>query len=397
MKITIVGCGLIGGSMALALKRRRSNCSVACLDLPDRIPAIQEAGITEQVGTLDDIALYVPESSVVILATPVHSVLETITLLRPFLKENAIVTDVSSTKNRIMAEAPGLLPAGTHFIGGHPMAGSEQSGVESADPLLFSERVYALCPYPDTPPDALLTLVDLVESLLAVPITIDPEEHDRIMAMVSHLPQLISVALMHSAQTGDAEHGMLNKLAGRGFLDMTRLAASDYGMWKGILETNKDAIKQEIDNFCSSLSFLGNGMLGNEASITWEKAGKGRRAMGPDSLPRPRKNDLRSMIDRCDKQILGALSHRIQLARKIGTLKKHQDTPVSDPDRERRMMLQREEWGKSLGLPEDLIEEIFAVIVKHSCRIQAPDPGAQYLIPKELSIVSREGEAVPES
>jgi chorismate mutase len=271
-----------------------------------------------------------------------------------------------------MAEAPKLLPASTHFIGGHPMAGSEQSGVESADPLLFSERVYAICPYPDTPPDALLTLMDLVESLLAVPIAIDPEEHDRIMAMVSHLPQLISVALMHAAQAGDAEHGMLNKLAGRGFLDMTRLAASDYEMWKGILETNKDAIKTEIDSFFKSLSFLSNGMLGDEVSSAWDNAGKLRRAMGSDSLPRPRKHDLRSLIDRCDKQILGALSHRVQLARKIGKLKMHQSTPVSDPDRERRMMMQREEWGKSLGLPEDLIEEIFAVIVKHSCRLQEP-------------------------
>jgi prephenate dehydrogenase len=392
MKITIVGCGLIGGSMALALKRRRRNCSVACLDLPERLPAIEEAGITEQIGTLEDLALHVPDSSVVILAVPVQSVLETIAQLSPFLKQDAIVTDVSSTKKRIMEEAPKLLPEGTHFIGGHPMAGSEQSGVESADPLLFSERVYAICPYPDTPPDALLTLMDLVESLLAVPITIDPEEHDRIMAMVSHLPQLISVALMHAAQAGDAEHGMLNKLAGRGFLDMTRLAASDYEMWKGILETNREAVKTEIGNFSRSLAFLANGMLGDEVTVAWEKAGKGRRAMGPDSLPRPRKHDLRSLIDRCDKQILGALGHRIQLARKIGKLKKHQSAPISDPDRERSMMAQREEWGRSLGLPEDLIDEIFAVIVKHSCRIQNTDalPGTESLIPSESHPMSQE-------
>jgi len=375
MKITIIGCGLVGGSMALALKRRRSDCSVAGLDLPERIPAIQEAGITEQVGTLEDLALYVPESSIVVLATPVQSVLDTIALLAPFLKEGTIVTDVSSTKNQIMAEAPKLLPPGIHFIGGHPMAGSEHSGVESANPLLFSERVYALCPYANTPPEALLTLMDIVESLLAIPITIDPEEHDRIMAMVSHLPQLISVALMHTAQAGDAEHDMLNKLAGRGFLDMTRLAASNYGLWRGILETNREAIKHEIDRFYRSLSFLSNGMLGNEVALAWEKAGKLRRSMRPDSLTRPRKHDLRSMIDRYDKQILGSLGHRIETARKIGKLKMHQAAPVTDPDRERRMMLQREEWGKSLGLPGDMVKELFAVIVKHSSRIQNPESG----------------------
>jgi prephenate dehydrogenase len=372
MKITIIGCGLVGGSMALALKRRRSNCSVACLDLPERIPAIKEAGITEQVGTLDDLASYVPESSIVVLAIPVQSVLDTMAQIAPFLKENTIVTDVSSTKKKIMANAPKLLPPGIHFIGGHPMAGSEHSGVEAANPLLFSERVYMLCPYTNTPPDALLTLMDLVESLLAVPVTIDPEEHDRIMAMVSHLPQLISIALMHSAQVGDAEHEMLNKLAGRGFLDMTRLAGSDYGIWRGILETNKDAIKHEIDRFYESLSFLSNGLLGNEVALAWEKAGKSRRTMRPDSLTRPRKQDLRSMIDHYDKQILGFLGHRIEIARKIGKLKMHQSTPVTDPDRERRMMGQREEWGKSLGLPGDLVKELFDVIVKHSSRIQKP-------------------------
>jgi prephenate dehydrogenase len=371
MKITIIGCGLIGGSMALALKRRRPEYTVACLDLPERIPAILEAGVADQVGTLDELSSHIPESSIVMLATPVQSVLTTIALLGPFLREHTIVTDVGSTKKRIMAEAQKLLPSGVHFIGGHPMAGSEHSGVEAADPLLFSDRVYVLCPYPDTPSEALLSLLDLVESLLALPITIDPEEHDRIMAMASHLPQLISVALMNAALAGDAEHAMLEKLAGRGFLDMTRLAASDYGMWEGILETNKEAVEQAVVQFGRSLSFLSGGISGNEIGLAWEQAGKRRRKMGPDSLARPRKHDLRSMIDRYDKQLLAVLGHRIEMARKIGKLKMSQAAPVVDPDRERRLMQQRREWGKSLSLPEELVDELFAVILKHSSRIQA--------------------------
>jgi len=259
-----------------------------------------------------------------------------------------------------------------HFIGGHPMAGSERSGVEAADPLLFSDRVYALCPYPDTPSSALLTMIELVESLLALPITIDPDEHDRIMATVSHLPHLISVALMHAALAGDAEHEMMDKLAGRGFLDMTRLAASDYGIWKGILETNAEAISQAIHRFNKSLSFISGGMLEGEKAIAWESAAKHRRKMGPESLTRPRKHDLRGMIDRHDKQILTALGHRIENVRKIGKLKVSQSAPIVDPDREKRMMAQREEWGASLGLPRELVEELFAVIMKHSARIQTP-------------------------
>lgn len=371
MKITIIGCGLIGGSIALALKRRRPEYTIVCLDLPDRIPAIREAGVSDQIGTIDDYAEHLPDSSVVILATPVQSVLETVAALSPFLREGTIVTDVGSTKKQIMAEAPRVLPAGVHFIGGHPMAGSEHSGVESADPLLFSDRVYMLCPYSDTPPDALLTLMELVESLGATPMTIDPEEHDLIMAMVSHLPQLISVALMHAAQAGDAEHEMLDTLAGRGFLDMTRLAASDYGIWKGILENNAEAIGLAASRFRESFAFISEGMLQSDAAAAWEKAGRMRRKMGPETLARPRKQDLRNVIDRYDKQILSALAHRMNTARKIGKLKKHQAAPVTDIDREKRMMRQRKDWGQSLGLPEDLIEDIFAVIVKHSSRIQA--------------------------
>ena len=371
MKITIIGCGLIGGSMALALKRRRPETAVACLDVPERLPAIREAGVADQVGTLQDVALHVPESSIVILATPVQTILETIAGLHPFLRENTVVTDVGSTKKKIMEEARKLIPAGTHFIGGHPMAGSERSGVEAADPLLFSDKVYALCPYPDTPPGALLSLMDLAESFLALPVTVDPEEHDRIMAMVSHLPQLISVALMHTAMAGDAEHAMLDRLAGRGFMDMTRLAASDFAIWKGILETNRDAIREAASQFGKNLALLSSGTPDRDAVAAWEQAGRRRRKMGPESLPRPRKQDLRILIDRYDKQILSALGHRIEIARKIGKLKVNQAAPVVDPDRERRMMAPRRDWGKSLSLPEELIEELFAVILKHSSRIQA--------------------------
>lgn len=370
MKITIVGCGLIGGSMALALKRRRPDFSIACLDLPERLSAIREAGISDQIGSMDEIASYAPESSIVIVATPVDAVLSIIDKLRPFLRKNTIVTDVGSTKKQIMSEAQKLLPDGTYFIGGHPMAGSERSGVEAADPLLFSERLYALCPYPDTPTDALLAMIDFVESLSALPISIDPDEHDRIMALASHLPQIISIALMHAALAGDAEHAMLDKLAGRGFLDMTRLAASDYGIWKGILETNKEAIDQAIKSFNKSLSLLSGAESKDDIAVVWDQAARHRRKMGPESLPRPRKPDLRIMIDRWDKQILTLLGRRIEIVRKIGKLKTNQAAPILDPDREKRLMLQRKEWGKLLNLPEELVEELFGVILKQSTRIQ---------------------------
>ena len=370
MKITIIGCGLVGGSIALALKRSRKDCTVACIDMAERLPAIQDAGVADRVGTMQDLGAFLPESSVVILATPVQIILDTIEAIRPFLKEGTIVTDVGSTKKNIMEEARKLLPSGVHFIGGHPMAGSERSGVESSDPLLFLDRVYVLCPYPDTPPEALLVLMDLAESLQALPVTIDPEEHDSIMATISHLPHIISVALMHAALSGDAEHGMLDKMAGRGFLDMTRLSASDYKIWKGILQTNRDGIARALTRFNESLSLISGLIMNQEAVLAWERAAGRRRKMGPESLPKPRKRDLRSMIDQYDRQILSALAGRVETVRRIGKIKANQLKPFTDPDREKRMLKRRAEWGKSLNLPADFIDELFAVILKHSTKIQ---------------------------
>ncbi len=372
-KITIIGCGLIGGSIALALRRRRPEWSISCLDLADRLPALQEAAVAGYLGTLDELPKIIPESSIVLLATPVQSILEMVRRIGPHLKKGAIVSDVGSTKMQIMAEAHALMPPGTHFIGGHPMAGSERSGVEAADPLLFSDRVYVLCPYPDTPPEALLSLMDLVESLMARPITIDPEEHDRIMAMVSHLPQLLAVALMHAAQAEDATHTMLEVLAGRGFLDMTRMAASDYGVWAGILAANRQSIMDAMARFDRSFIMLRDAISTGNAALPWEQASRRRRKMGSESLNRLRKPDLRSMIDQYDKQMLGALGRRMQAASKIGKLKMHQAAPVHDPERERRLLRQRSEWGKSLGLSQEFIDELFALILRHSNRLQASE------------------------
>jgi prephenate dehydrogenase len=370
MNVVIVGCGLIGGSIALALKRRGHAGPVACIDLPERLSAIQDAGVADRVGTMDDLGTCVTESSLVILATPVQLIPDTMDAIGPLLKTGSIVTDVGSTKKLVMREACKRIPPGIHFIGGHPMAGSERSGVEASDPLLFHDRVYILCPFPDTPADALLVLMDLAESLHALPITIDPDEHDRIMAMISHLPHIISVALMRAALLGDAEHGMLDKLAGRGFLDMTRLSASDYRVWHGILETNRDGIAQALLRFNESLSLITGSISEEGLALLWEEAGGRRRKMGPESLARPRKRDLRNMIDHYDRQVLTALAHRIETARQIGKIKKNQAAPVTDPDREKRMMKQRKEWGKALNVPDELIEELFAVVLKHCTRLQ---------------------------
>ena len=372
-KITIVGCGLIGGSIALALKALRGEWEVVCLDRSERIPALRDAGVAEETGTFDDVGRYVPESALVVLATPIHVILDQLERLSAHLQPGTIVTDVGSTKARIMEAAGRLMPPGTHFVGGHPMAGSARSGVEAADPLLFSERIYMLCPHPDTPPEVMVRMIDFVQGLQAWPFTIDPQEHDRITAMTSHVPQLIAVALMHAALGADAAHGLLDLTAGRAFMDMTRIAASDLGVWRGVLETNTEAIGESLARFERSLSLLREAVRAGDAALVWERASSARRRMGLDTLPRPRKTDLRGLIDRQDRQILTALGQRMRLVRKIGKLKAGQASPVVDPERERLLIGQRVEWARALGLPADLIDELFSVILRHSARIQTSE------------------------
>ncbi|MCP4675971.1 MAG: prephenate dehydrogenase/arogenate dehydrogenase family protein [Deltaproteobacteria bacterium] len=369
--VTIVGCGLIGGSMGMALKRRRPEMELTCLDVSENLPAISAAGFADRVGVLDNAEDILSGSELVILAMPVEVILEQLEIIAPHLKMGAVVTDVGGTKVEIAAEAERVLPDGVHFIGGHPIAGSENSGVQAADPLLFKGNVYVLCPNPDTPAPALIKLIDLVEDLMALPLTIEPEEHDRILAMVSHVPQLLSIALVHAALEEDSFHSLLDVTVGRGFLDLTRIAASRFEPWKGVLKTNRRSISDALDRLEESLSAVRKSLEDDDLSELWTQVSARRRKMTPEILLRKRKPDLRLLIDQHDERILKALSDRMRSVRQMGELKADQDAPVYDPGRERRLLNARREWGRALGIPSDLIDELFEVIVRHSRNMQS--------------------------
>ncbi len=369
-RATIIGCGLIGGSVGMALARQRTDWTIAALDLPENLPAIDDVGFAEFTGTLADAADVLPESALVVLATPVEVILESIRIIAPHLKAGTVVTDVGGTKREIVEQARQALPPGVVFIGGHPIAGSENDGIRAADPLLFKERVYVLCPEPETPPEALLMLLDLVEDLLAVPLTLDAEEHDRILAMVSHVPQLLSIALVHAALEEDNVHRLLDVTVGRGFLDLTRIAASSFEQWEGVLEQNRAAIFSALDRFERSVSFVRESLNKGELAEPWNAVSGARRRMTPETVPRKRTPDLRLLIDQHDERILKALSDRISTVKQVGKLKSAQSTAVHDPDRERRLLAARREWGGALGIPAALIDDLFEVIVKHSRAMQ---------------------------
>jgi prephenate dehydrogenase len=264
----------------MALKRKRPQCSISCLDLEHHLAEIAQAGFADYVGTLSDSILRLKDSDIVILASPVETIIEHLNAIAPHLLENTVVTDVGSTKKEIMKHARSVLPSGVFFIGGHPVAGSEKSGVRAADSMLFKDRAWVLCPFSDTPPGALLTVMDLVGDLMAVPLTIEPDEHDRVFAMISHVPQILAIALVHAALQEDVEHSLLNVAVGRGFLDLTRIAASEFDIWKGVLDTNRGPIMAMLDKFESSLNVVKQKLHSGDLSELWAKVSARRRSMG---------------------------------------------------------------------------------------------------------------------
>jgi len=165
----------------------------------------------------------------------------------------ALVTDTGSTKRTMLAAAAGL-PDGLQFIGGHPLAGAAAGGVEAARPDLFDDRPWLLTPPPNAPAGALTTVSEFVRELRAVPQVIDAELHDRLLAYLSHLPQLTVTALMHVVGGHAGPNGLV--LAGRGLRDTTRLASSPASPWRDIVETNADNIASALDDLIAALQEL---------------------------------------------------------------------------------------------------------------------------------------------
>jgi prephenate dehydrogenase len=239
----VVGTGLIGGSIALGLRRR--GWHVSGLDADEgRLQEALEGGVIDASG--DD-----PSAEVVFVATPAASVAE---VARRILREDrlhpdAVVTDVSGVKTAIVEEADH-----PRFIGGHPMAGSEQTGLRGADPDLFEGAVWVLTPTAATALGAFDLLKGVVMSLGADVLVLSPSDHDRLVAMVSHVPHLVAATLMNAASAGAEQDGALLRLAAGGFRDMTRVAAGHPGIWPDICAENAGPIVDALDGLVHDLT-----------------------------------------------------------------------------------------------------------------------------------------------
>lgn len=255
-RVAVVGCGLMGGSVALAAQQMAGVEEVVVTDVdPETLAEAARLGVGHRQEP--DLASAVAGAQLVVLATPVTVTVRVHASLQGLLAPDTVVTDVSSTKARVLEEievGDATDPQGPHFIGGHPMAGSERSGVAAADATLFQGATWVLTPTARSEASAFEALSSFLRALGARVLAVDPALHDRLVAIASHLPQVLASTLMDEAaeaaeRTGEA----VLAVAAGGFRDATRVAGSDPGLWVGILRENRTAVLEAIDGFLARL------------------------------------------------------------------------------------------------------------------------------------------------
>jgi prephenate dehydrogenase len=261
--ITVIGLGLIGGSLALSLKNLKNGFFITGYD---KDPEAMNIAIYRKI--IDKAAISyedsVRDADLVIIATPVRLITDVSLKIKDSLKSGAIITDVGSAKNNIVKNMNQILPQNVIFIGGHPMAGSENEGVLSARSDLFINTFYILTPTDNTNSQALITLHNLFTKIGAKVITISPKEHDKIVSLISHLPHILSTNLVALVDDKQKELNNLFKLCAGGFRDMTRIAASNTKMWLDISFENKEEIINSINDYVSYLNKFKESLVNND-------------------------------------------------------------------------------------------------------------------------------------
>ncbi|MEK7728001.1 MAG: prephenate dehydrogenase/arogenate dehydrogenase family protein [candidate division KSB1 bacterium] len=253
-RIAVVGLGLIGGSLVQSLRRALPERTLLGVDYA---PVLALAGgFLDEQHPLADLPHAVANADLIFLATPINAILDMLPAIANAAKLGAIVTDVGSTKHQIVEKAKSCFSDKKTFIGGHPMAGLEKGGWENAQPHLFENCAYVLTPTEHCPAAPLAAVQELLAKMGTRVMLLDAEEHDRVAAEISHLPQLLAVALTNFiARAGVALEPRL-QMAARGLRDMTRIAASPYDIWCDILQTNRANVQTSLQQFIRVLQML---------------------------------------------------------------------------------------------------------------------------------------------
>ena len=278
-RIALVGIGLIGSSLARVVAREGlAGHVVVATRSPATLARAEELGLGDSYTT--DLAEAVRDADLVVVSVPVGSSAEVAEAMAPGLKPGAIVTDVGSTKSSVIAQMQPHMPAGVHFIPGHPIAGTEKSGPDAGFAELFENRWCIFTPLPGCDPQALERLSEFWRRCGSNIDTMDPAHHDMVLAIVSHLPHIIAYNIVGTADDLQAvTKSEVIKYSASGFRDFTRLAASDPTMWRDVCLHNKDAILEMLARFPKTWHRCrGRSAGGRETSCSTSSPVRGRSA-----------------------------------------------------------------------------------------------------------------------
>lgn len=251
--VYIIGLGLIGGSIALSIKQKDPSIRVIGFDINE-----DQANLAKRIGAIDEVSptLFSDLSSIdmIFISTPVQQTIEIIEQLKfEELKKDVIVTDVGSTKKKIVECANKHLNGKIKFIGGHPMAGSHKSGILAAKPHLFENAFYILTPSKYVTSQDVDVLKNLLAGTKANMIEMTPEEHDEVTGVISHFPHIVAASLVYQAKHHEEQFPLVKRLAAGGFRDITRIASSNPSMWRDILLHNKEPLLNLFDEWIQEM------------------------------------------------------------------------------------------------------------------------------------------------
>lgn len=269
-RVTIVGIGLIGSSLARALRQHGLAAHITIADNnPDHVKRACELELGDTVTT--DAAAAVKDADLVVICTPIGAFGAVAQSIGPSLKRGAILTDVGSVKQAVIAAVAPHVPPGVHFIPGHPIAGTEHSGPDAGFAALFAGRYYLYTPLPDTDPVQAEKLAELWRRCGAKVEPMEPAHHDQVLAITSHLPHLIAYTIVGTATdlAGDLQQEVI-KYSASGFRDFTRIAASDPTMWRDIFLGNREAVLGIMQRFSEDLTELQKAIRKNDGDALFE-------------------------------------------------------------------------------------------------------------------------------
>ena len=275
-KVCIVGLGLIGGSIGLAIKRSNiSNQITGYARSNSTLERAIDLGLVDSVR--DNLKDAVNNSDLVILATPLSTFRELVEEMSPFLKKGCIITDTGSAKLTVIEDLKDILPNGVEFVPGHPIAGTEESGPDAGFAELFDNRWCILTPTEDNSSNAVDLVKDFWESIGSKVEIMDPMHHDKVLAITSHIPHLIAFNIVGTANNlANVTEKEVVKYSAGGFRDFTRIAASDPKMWSDIFTYNSDAVLEMLDLFSNDLAKLKAAVIKKDSDLLFSNFEKTR-------------------------------------------------------------------------------------------------------------------------